>query len=111
MLSAGALGSLTLIPPALLLYAGLGLFPIAAFMAVVATLPIVPTAASWLVIAGNTLWVVGSLLLVLAGWITPNALGTTFLVAQALVVAVLAVLEHGALRHPHPELRTRGAGS
>jgi hypothetical protein len=52
----------------------------------------------WLVVAGNGLWVVASLMLVLAGWIAPNPLGIAFIVAQALVVAVLAMLEHGALR-------------
>jgi hypothetical protein len=98
ILGADALGSLTRIPPALLFYAGLGLFPIAAFMAVVATRPVIQPAAMWLVVAGNGLWVVASLMLVLAGWIAPNPLGTAFIVAQALVVAVLAKLEHDAVR-------------
>jgi hypothetical protein len=97
-LGADALGSLTRIPPALLFYAGLALFPIAAFMAVVATRPVIQPAAMWLVVAGNGLWVVASLMLVLAGWIAPNPFGIAFIVAQALVVAVLAMLEHGALR-------------
>jgi hypothetical protein len=97
-LGADALGSLARMPPALLFYAGLGLFPIAAFMAVVATRPVIQPAAMWLVVAGNGLWVVASLMLVLAGWIAPNPLGTALIVAQALVVAVLAKLEHDALR-------------
>lgn len=108
---AEALGSLTRIPPALLLYAGLGLFPIAAFMAVVATRPVIQPAAAWLVVAGNGLWVLGSLTLVLTGWIAPNPLGTAFIVAQALVVAALAKMEHEALRGARPQLRTSGAGS
>jgi len=110
-LGAGTLGPLTAIPPALLYYAGLGLLPIAAFMTVVATRPVIQPAAAWLIIAGNALWVMGSLLLVVTGWITPNALGTTFVVAQALVVVLLAVLEHGALRHASLQLRMSGAGS
>lgn len=110
-LGADALGSLTRIPPALLLYAGLSLFPIAAFMAVIATRPVIQPAAARFIIAGNGLWVVASLMLVLAGWIAPNPLGTALIVAQALVVAVLTILEHGALRHAPPQLHTSGAGS
>ena len=97
-LGASTIGTLTQIPPALLFYAGLSLFPIAAFMAAVASRPAIHPAAVWLIIAGNGLWVVGSFILVLAGWIAPNALGSAFIVGQALVVAALAKLEHGALR-------------
>jgi hypothetical protein len=52
----------------------------------------------WLVIIGNVLWVVGSLWLMVSGWIAPNALGYVFITAQALAVALLAALEHLALR-------------
>ena len=97
-LGAGALGGLAQIPPALLFYAGLSLFPIAAFMAIVATRPSIHETAVWLIIAGNALWVTGSFALVVSEWIVPNALGSAFIVGQALVVAVLAKLEHGALR-------------
>jgi hypothetical protein len=96
-LGAGPVGALTQIPSSLLLYVGLSLFPIAAFMAVVATRP-VHRAAAWLIICGNVLWVVGSFALLLGGWIAPNALGVGFIVAQALVVVLLAMLEHAALR-------------
>lgn len=90
--------SVTAIPPTLLLYAGLSLFPIAAFMAAVAVRPVVSVAAVWLIIAGNALWVVASLCLMLGDWIAPNALGYAFIAVQALAVAVLAKLEHGCLR-------------
>jgi hypothetical protein len=95
---ANALGDLAQIPPALLFYAGLSLFPTAAFMAIVATRPSIHETAVWLIIAGNALWVAGSFTLVLSGWIAPNALGSAFIVAQALIVAVLAKLEHAPLR-------------
>lgn len=97
-LGAAPLAALMRIPAPLLLYAGLALLPIAAFMALVGTRPAIPPAGAWLVIAGNAAWVAGSVLLLAAGWIAPNALGTGFVAAQALVVAVLAKLEHGALR-------------
>jgi hypothetical protein len=96
-LGAGPVGGLTQIPSSLLFYAGLSLFPVAIFMAAVASRPVHP-AAAWLIIAGNGLWVVGSFALLLGGWIAPNVLGAGFIVAQALVVVVLAMLEHAALR-------------
>jgi hypothetical protein len=42
--------------------------------------------------------VVGIFALLLGGGTTPNALGTGFIIAQALVVVILAMLEHAALR-------------
>lgn len=96
--ASGIVAELTRIPPALLFYAGAVLFPIAAFMAVVATRPAIPAAGVAIVIAGNVLWVAASMGLVAGPWIAPNMLGTGFVVAQALVVALLAWLELTALR-------------
>lgn len=95
-LGAAPLERLTGLPAPLLLYTGLGLLPIAAFMALVAWRP--HPAAVWLVIAGNAAWVLGSLTLLLPGWLSLTASGTAFVAAQALAVAVLAWLERGALR-------------
>jgi hypothetical protein len=97
-LGSGQIGQLTQLPPVLLSYVGLGLFPIAAFMAIVALRPDVNSAATWLIIVGNALWVAGSFLLLASGWIAPNLLGTVFIAAQAVVVALLTKLEYGALR-------------
>ena len=97
LISGSALiATLTAIPSALLLYAGFVLFPIAAFMAAVASQAW--RAGVWLVIAGNVMWVAGSLWLMVGGWIAPNVLGYAFIAAQALAVALLAALEHVALR-------------
>lgn len=93
----GLFGRLTQIPPELLFYAGLSLFPIAAFITLVATRPVIPAAGVWLIVAGNLLWAAGSVLLLATGWIAPNLLGSSFITAQAIVVAVLTKLEHGAL--------------
>jgi hypothetical protein len=90
---AGRLSELLGLPQALLFYAGLSLFPIAAFMAWTAQRPAAP--AVWLVIGGNALWVLGSLA-VLA--LSPTAIGTAFVIAQAVAVAVLAELEYRGLR-------------
>lgn len=104
-LGSGQVGQLTHLPPVLLLYVGLGLFPIAAFMAIVALRPVVNSTATWLIIGGNALWVAGSFLLLASGWIAPNQLGTMFIAAQAVVVALLAKFEYDALRGYILELR------
>lgn len=97
-LASGPVGAFTALPPALLLYAGLSLFPIAAFMVLVARANPVSATGTWLVILGNLGWVAASLLLLVSGWVAPNALGIAFVAAQAIAVAVLAWLEHAALR-------------
>ncbi|MCB1884363.1 MAG: hypothetical protein KDG89_10275 [Geminicoccaceae bacterium] len=95
--AAGPIAALTAIPSALLFEAGLALFPIAAFIAWVATRAPIRSAGAWTVIAGNALWVAGSVLLLVAGWIAPNGLGVAFIALQALAVAALALLERHAL--------------
>ena len=97
---AAPLSPLLGLPAPLLFFAGLSLFPIAAFMAWTARRPSQP--AVWLVIGGNVLWVLGSLL-VLA--MSPTKLGTVFVVAQAAAVALLAELEYVALRRTAREVR------
>lgn len=98
VLGATPIAEWTAIPTALLWYVGLLLLPIAAFIAFVATSAVGSPWAVWSVIIGNDLWVAGSIVLMFGGWITPNALGYAFIGAQAVVVAVLAVLEYRALR-------------
>jgi len=98
------IAALTGLPESLLLYAGLSLFPIAAVMALVALRPALQPAGTWLVIAGNAAWAIASLALLATGWVAPNGLGVAFVLVQALVVVVLAMLERAALRRmaPHP---------
>ena len=90
------IAALTAIPAALLFYAGLSLFPIAAFMAAVSGRTGQWPWAVWLVVAGNVAWTGGSFLLLLGGWVQPNAFGVAFIAGQAVVVAILAALEYGA---------------
>ena len=92
------MSALTAIPPALLFYAGLSLFPVAVFMAAVAARPAIQPTIGWLAVWGNALWIAASVLLLASGWIAPNALGIAFIAGQALAVAGLAWLEHLALR-------------
>jgi hypothetical protein len=86
------------LPAAFLAAAGLSLVPCAAFIAFVTTRENMPRAAVWAIITLNALWVVGSILLLMSGAFGPTALGTTFVLAQAGVVAILAELEYVGLR-------------
>ena len=95
---AGFVSGLTQIPTGLLMSAGLSLFPIAAFIAFVATRRPLLRVGVGLVIVGNVGWVLGSVLLLVSGSITPNATGYAFVIAQALAVAILAELETFGLR-------------
>ncbi|WP_227010134.1 hypothetical protein [Pelagibius marinus] len=100
-LGAAPLAALTGLPAPLLLYAGLGLLPIALFMALVAWRP--HPAAVRLAVTGNAAWAAASLVLLVSGWVAPTTLGVAFVVAQALAVAGLAMLEHAALKTARPQ--------
>jgi hypothetical protein len=96
--AATRLSSLILIPANVLWIAGMSLFPIAVFIAFVAARLPRSLTGVWLVIGGNAAWVIGSLALLVDGGFSPNALGTAFIVVQALAVAILAELEFMGLR-------------
>jgi hypothetical protein len=95
---ANPLAEMMAIPKPLLFWAGVALLPIAAFMIAVSRTVIVPAWALTAVVGGNVVWVLASILLPVLGLITPNALGYVFLMAQAAVVALLAMLEWRAAR-------------
>lgn len=92
--AAAPLAPLLGLPAALLQYSGLALLPIAAFIAFSALrLSPVPV---WLVIAGNVLWVAGSVAVLFV--FAPTALGMAFVVAQGAVVALLAEVEYAGMK-------------
>jgi hypothetical protein len=94
----GSLGKLLGLQSSLLAGSSAALIPFAAFVAFVATRERVLRPWVLAIIASNVLWVAGSFLLLLFGWIEPNALGKTFVIGQAVIVAVLAELEFMGLR-------------
>jgi len=98
MACAGPLEELLGLPDALLHDAGLALLPFAMLVAYLATRESQWRPAVWAVIGSNALWAIDSVLLLLTGWIEPNKLGIAFVIAQALVVAILAQLEYLGLR-------------
>lgn len=90
------------LPVALLVPAGLGLVAYAGWLWYVATRPTVPRGAAWAVILLNELWVVASVVVVVAGWFSLTALGTGFVLGQAVVVVGFAAGQFAALRRAGP---------
>jgi hypothetical protein len=103
IVAAGFIDVLLGLPVALLRGAGLLLVPYVAFVVFVATRPRIEPAAVWLIIACNALWALASFLLLLSGKFAPTGLGVAFVVAQALVVALLGELQYMGLRRPAAE--------
>lgn len=97
-LGANPLARLFGMPESLLLWAGLLLLPLAAFIGWLSSRAQPPALLVWVVIVGNLGWVVESFVVIgeLGGHITP--LGTLFVAAQALAVLALALLEYAGLR-------------
>jgi hypothetical protein len=96
----GLLERLLELPAALLLGAGLVLVPYVLFVIYTATRPAIPRAAVWAIVVANATWAIASVLLLLSGWVAPNALGVAFVLVQAGVVALLGQLQYMGLRHP-----------
>ncbi|HTN97292.1 MAG TPA: hypothetical protein VL101_09960 [Nordella sp.] len=90
---AGFLSGLLSLPGALLFEAGLLLVPYVLFVLWTATRRTIPVKPVWLIIACNTLWTLASVIL-LAGWIAPNALGIAFVILQAATVGLLGFAQY-----------------
>lgn len=93
VLGAGALAPLLGLPRLLLLVAGLLLLPWAVCVFWLARQAVPPRRLAWAVVALNLVWVADSLLLLASGLVQPTALGTFFVLAQALAVAALAAAQ------------------
>lgn len=90
---AGVLTARLGLPEDLLRYAGLFLLPYAAAVAWLGLREAMPRSAVWTVIAVNAIWAADSLLLLLAGSVTPTGLGVAFVTLQAAVVAAFAAAQ------------------
>lgn len=89
---------LTGLPPALLLYAGASLLPFAAIVAFIATRARLRRAAIVAVVAYNALWAIDSMAILVLGLVSPTAIGTALVIAQAVAVAGFAILQGAGLR-------------
>jgi hypothetical protein len=97
---AGLLDGLLGLPVALMREAGLILVPYVAFVAWVGTRETIARGAVWAIVAANALWAIASVGLLVSGWVAPTALGYAFVIAQAVVVALLGELQYAGLKRP-----------
>jgi hypothetical protein len=97
------LGDFMALPEPLIFYAGLSLFPFSGLFLYVATRGKTAAFLVWVIVLGNGLWTLGSILILLSGWVTPNIFGLCFVLFQAAVVAVLAGLEFIGLKRAEAE--------
>jgi hypothetical protein len=67
-------------------------------LVIIAARPVIPRAAAWAVVAGNAVWVLGSVGAAVAGRDTFTMLGVAVVLAQAAAVAVFADLQWLGLR-------------
>jgi hypothetical protein len=86
------------LPVGLLTQVGLVLLPFAAFLGYLVSRPAPSRLGVWIVIGLNVLWVIDSVLILVTGWVEPNALGYAVVIGQALAVGVFAELEYVGLR-------------
>ena len=93
---AGPLANWFGISPLLLREVGLFLIPYAGLLVYLASRTATPRAPAMMVVAGNALWVAGSMLLIAVA--APTALGIAFVIGQALIVAFLAEAQFIGLR-------------
>ena len=98
LLLADPIGALLNLPATFLSQIGWVLVPFAAFVGYVASRPTLSATAVWVIIGLNILWVIDSALVLLTGWVQPNAAGYAVVIAQALAVAVLTELEFMGVR-------------
>jgi hypothetical protein len=89
--AAGPLEDLLGLPASWLRVAGVVLVAFAAFVALASRKPTAGTVAA--IVAVNAAWAVGSLVLAIAGWGSPETAGTVWIILQALVVAGFAELQ------------------
>ena len=95
---APALSGLLGLPAELLRSAGLFLVPFAALVGWTAARATPSHAVTRSIMAVNAVWVIGSLLLLLSGRVDPTAPGLIFVMAQAVLVALLTEAQYLGLR-------------
>lgn len=90
---AGVLDTLVGLSTPLLLGVGVFLVVYATGLVLLAARPAIPRPATWVVVLGNSAWVLMSLALVVGAWEQLTVLGVVVVVAQAAAVAVFADLQ------------------
>jgi hypothetical protein len=104
------LGGLTGLPHALLQYTGLFLVCYTLLLIVLARAPALPRALVLFIVAGNVAWAIGCAELLLTASVTPSALGTAFVLVQAVTGLAFAAMQWAGMRASSPALgRTSAA--
>jgi hypothetical protein len=98
LVAAGPLGDLLGLSPGLLRGAGAFLLAFAAAVWVAATRPSIPRPAAYAIVGANAIWAIDSVVAAIAGWATPETVGTVWIVLQAIVVAGFAGLQLAGLK-------------
>ncbi len=98
LIAAGPLGELFGLSPALLRGTGAFLLAFAAAVWLTATRPSIPRPAVHAIVAANAVWAAVSIIAAIAGWGSPETIGTVWIVMQAIVVAGFAELQLTGLR-------------
>jgi hypothetical protein len=105
LIESGWLASTLQLPQWLLLASGGMALLFGAFIYYVASRPNLATGAVWTIIGINAVWAIDCVIALAGGWLETNALGSTFIIAEAVVAAVLAEVQLIALK------RTRGSAA
>ncbi len=92
------LQSLLNLPAWLMIEAGIFCLAWAALVAFAGTRQMLSRAFVLAIVAGNAVWALGSILLLVSGTVSPTLLGYAFVIAQALVVAVFAELQYVGMK-------------
>jgi hypothetical protein len=98
LIAAGPLSDLLGLSPALLRGTGAFLLAFAAAVWLTATRREIPRAPAYAIVAANAIWAIDSIVTAIAGWGTPETVGTVWIVLQAIVVAAFAELQLAGLR-------------
>ncbi|MDO9560969.1 MAG: hypothetical protein Q7J60_05060 [Bradyrhizobium sp.] len=95
---AGLLAPMLNLPQSLVLGTGLFLIAYTALVGWLGTRQAMPRALVAIVIAGNAAWALGSIALMLSGWVSPSLLGYAFIAIHAISTGVFAELQYIGLR-------------
>lgn len=98
LLAAAVLAAPLGLPEVVLRFIGLIMIPFVAYLVWLVRRDPVPAGAAWPIVIINALWVVASILVLVAGWFEPTGLGLAFVIGQAVVVGLFAELGFFALR-------------
>lgn len=82
----------------LLFWAGIALVPFVVLLVTVSRRDETSRLLLVDIVAINALWVAGSILLLVSGWVEPTLLGYAFVIAQAAAVALFAELQYMGLK-------------